>query len=128
MYVEYNPNPLAVHGIDCTVRALTKALDVSWEKAYMMLAVNGFIMCDMPSANHVFNATLRQNGFKRKAIPDECPDCYTAGDFADDHPEGLYVLAFGDHVCTVSDGTIFDSWDSSSRVPLFYWYKSGKEE
>lgn len=128
MYVEYNPNPLAVHGIDCTVRALTKALDVSWEKAYMMLAVNGFIMCDMPSANHVFNATLRQHGFKRKAIPNECPDCYTAGDFADEHPEGLYLLAFGDHVCTVIDGTIFDSFDSSSRVPLFYWYKSGKEE
>lgn len=126
-FVFYNPNPLAIHGVDCTVRALTKALDISWEKAYTMLAVNGFQMADMPSANQVFSATLRQNGFKRKAIPDECPDCYTASDFAEEHPEGTYVLAFGDHVCAVIDGTIFDSWDSSNRVPMFYWYK-GKDD
>lgn len=124
----YNPNPIALDGIDCTVRALTKALDIPWEKAYTMLAVNGFIMGDVMSANHVFNATLRQNGFKRHLIPDECPDCYTTADFAAEHPNGTYVLAFGDHVCTVIDGEWFDSWDSGSRVPMFYWEKQGKEE
>lgn len=123
----YNPNPLAIDGIDCTVRALTKALDIPWEKAYTMLAVNGFQMGDMPNANQVFSATLRQAGFKRKAIPDECPDCYTAEDFAEEHPEGTYLLAFGDHVCAVVSGTIYDSWDSRSRVPMFYWYK-GKDD
>ena len=125
---QYNPNPIALDGIDCTVRALTKALGISWEKAYTMLAVNGFILSDMPNANHVVNATLRQNGFKRYAIPDECPDCYTAEDFAQDHPVGTYVLAFGDHVCAVVDGTIFDSWDSRNRIPMFYWEKQGKED
>lgn len=127
-WTHYNPNPIALEGIDCTVRALTKALGVSWEKAYTMLAVNGFILSDMPNANHVVNATLRQNGFKRHALPDECSDCYTAEDFAEEHPEGTYVLAFGDHVCAVIDGTIFDSWDSRNRVPMFYWEKQGKEE
>lgn len=129
-WTQYNPNPIGLEGIDCTVRALTKALGVSWEKAYTMLAVNGFILGDMPNANHVVNATLRQNGFKRYAIPDECPDCYTAEDFAEEHPEGTYVLAFGDHVCTVIDGTIYDSWDSRNRIPMFFWEKTdtGKEE
>lgn len=125
---QYNPNPIALDGIDCTVRALTKALGISWEKAYTMLAVNGFILSDMPSANHVVNATLRQNGFKRHVIPDSCPVCYTAEDFAQEHPEGTYVLAFGDHVCAVVDGTIFDSWDSRNRIPMFYWEKQGKDE
>lgn len=124
----YNPNPIALEGIDCTVRALTKALDIPWEKAYTMLAVNGFVLGDMPNANHVVNATLRQNGFKRRLISDECQDCYTAEDFAEEHPEGTYVLAFGDHVCTVIDGIIWDSWDSRNRVPMFYWEKQGKEE
>lgn len=119
----YNPNPMAWDGIDCTVRALTKALDIPWEKAYTMLAANGFAMADVMNANHVFNATMRQNGFKRYVIPDECPDCYTAEDFAEDHPEGTYVLAFGDHVCAVDSGNIYDSWDSRSRVPMFYWKK-----
>lgn len=124
----YNPNPIALEGIDCTVRALTKALDIPWEKAYTMLAVNGFIMADMPNANHVVNATLRQNGFTRELIPNSCPDCYTAEDFANDHPNGTYVLAFGDHVCCVRNGIIYDSWDSRNRVPMFYWVKNESEE
>ncbi len=123
MWIHYNPNPIAIDGIDCTVRALTKALNISWEKAYTMLAANGFIMSDMPNANHVFNATLRQNGFKRYIIPNECPDCYTAEDFAEEHPEGTYILAYGDHVCCVDSGDIYDSWDSSMKLPIFYWRK-----
>lgn len=120
----YNPNPIGIDGIDCTVRALTKALDVPWEKAYAMLAANGFALSDMPNANHVVNYTLRQNGFKRYSLPDECPDCYTAEDFAREHPEGTYILAFGDHICAVVSGEIWDSWDSSRRVPMFYWEKT----
>lgn len=127
MWHQYNPNPIALDGIDCTVRALTKALDIPWEKAYTLLAVNGFTLADMPNANHVVNATLRQNGFIRHLIPDECPDCYTAEDFAEEHPTGTYVLAFGDHVCTVIDGEIWDSWDSRNRIPMFYWEKKEEE-
>ena len=127
-WTQYNPNPIALEGIDCTVSALTKALDIPWEQAYTMLVTNGYMLSDMPNANHVFNYTLRQNGFKRHMIPDECPDCYTAEDFAEEHPEGTYVLAFGDHVCTVVDGTIYDSWDSRNRVPMFYWEKQNNTE
>lgn len=119
----YNPNPSGWDGIDCTVRALTKALDISWDKAYAMLAAKGFEMNDVMNATHVFGAVLRQNGFKRHAIPNECPDCYTANDFAENHKKGTYVLAFGDHVCCVQDGIIYDSWDSRGRFPLFYWVK-----
>lgn len=122
-WIKYNPNPIALEGIDCTVRALTKALNIPWEKAYTMLATNGYVLSDMPNANHVFSYTLRQNGFKRHSIPDECPECYTAEDFAEEHPEGTYILAFGDHVCCVKDGVIWDSWPSGGRVPMFYWEK-----
>ena len=121
----YNPNPIALEGIDCTVRALTKALDISWEKAYTMLAANGFALSDMPNANHVFNYTLRQNGFKRHMIPDESPDCYTAEDFDEEHPEVTYVLAFGDHVCTVVDGTIYDSWDRKALIKSYFQLSHG---
>lgn len=122
-WTKYNPNPYGADGIDCTVRALTKALGISWEKAYTMLAANGFALGDIMNANHVFNATMRQNGFSRHIIPDSCPACYTAEDFAEDHPEGIYILAFGDHVCCIDSGSIFDSWDSRGRVPIYYWTK-----
>ena len=31
MYIEYNPNPVAVKVGDCSVRAIAKALNMGWE-------------------------------------------------------------------------------------------------
>lgn len=120
---QYNPNPIGLEGIDCTVRALTKALDIPWEKAYTMLAVNGFILGDMPSATSVMNETLRRNGFSRAIIPNECPTCYNANDFMRDNAVGTFVLGFDGHVATIIDGILYDSWDSSLEIPHYYWYK-----
>lgn len=123
MYREYNPNPVGRRVGDCAVRAIAKALDIDWETAYLKNIINGFQMGDVPSSDSVWGATLRQNGFYRKSIPDTCPDCYTAKDFCEDHPKGVYVLGFGGHVATVKDGDLFDSWDSSNEIPQYYWYK-----
>lgn len=123
MYREYNPNPVGRRVGDCAVRAIAKALDIDWETAYLKNIINGFQMGDVPSSDSVWGATLRQNGFYRKSIPDTCPDCYTAKDFCEDHPQGVYVLGFGGHVATVKDGDLFDSWDSSNEIPQYYWYK-----
>ena len=46
MYIEFNNNPCGRRVGDCAVRAVSKALDVSWETAYIMLAMNGLQMCD----------------------------------------------------------------------------------
>ena len=123
MWREYNPNPVGRKVGDCAIRALTVALNVDWETAYLLAAMNGLQMGDMPSADSVWGAVLRQNGFYRKSIPNSCPDCYTAENFADDHPRGIYVLGFGGHVATVKDGVLYDSWDSSKEIPQYFWYK-----
>lgn len=122
-YTYYNPNPVGKNVGDCAVRAVSKALDVSWETAYTLLTANGFTLSDMPSADSVINATLRQKGFKKAVIQNTCPDCYTAGDFARDNPYGVFVLKLNDHVVSVVNGKIFDSWNSSMEVPSYYWYK-----
>lgn len=123
MFVEWNENPTGRRVGDCAVRAVAKALGISWERAYAMLALNGFLMGDMPSSNSVWGAVLRQNGFKARTLPDSCPECYTAADFATDHPDGVYVLGFGNHVATIVDGDIYDAWDSSDEIPQYVWYK-----
>lgn len=105
------------------MRAISKALDLDWETAYLMITRNGFNMGDMPSADSVWGSVLRQNGFYRKAIPNTCPDCYTAADFCADNPEGTYVLGFGGHVATVVDGDLYDSWNSSKEIPVYVWYR-----
>lgn len=125
-FIEFNNNPVGRRVGDCAVRAVSKALNMGWEAAYIALAMNGLSMGDMPSADSVWGATLRQNGFYRTAIPNICPDCYTARDFCEEHPEGIFVLGFGGHVATVENGDLYDSWDSSNEIPQFYWHK--KEE
>ncbi len=119
----YNNNPENKRVGDCTIRALSKALGQSWEETYTGLALQGFLLCDMPSANHVWGAYLREHGFKRYILPDTCPDCYTVEDFAEDHPQGTYILALEGHVVCVQNGDYFDSWDSGGKVPLYFWTK-----
>lgn len=123
MWVKFNNNPAQRMVGDCAVRAVSVALGVDWETAYNLIADAGFNMADMPSSDSVWGAVLRQNGFYRKSIPDSCPDCYTAADFAADHPRGVYVLGFGGHVATIVDGNLYDAWDSSQEIPQFVWYR-----
>ena len=123
MWQPWNPNPTGRNVGDCAVRAVARALGVDWETAYSMIANAGYAMGDMPSSNSVWGAVLRQNGFYRQAIPNYCPDCYTAADFAQDNPQGVFVLGFGNHVATVEDGVIYDSWDSSREIPQYFWFR-----
>ncbi len=127
MFKMYNPNPVNRSVGDCSVRAVSAALNIDWETAYVMLTLNGFLMGDMPSSDSVWGATLRQNGFHRRVIPNSCPECYTAEDFCRDYPNGVYILGFGGHVATVKDGVLFDSWDSSGLIPQFYWTNEKEE-
>jgi hypothetical protein len=124
----YNPNPVSRNVGDCAVRAVSAALDLDWETAFAMIANNAYQMGDMPSSNAVWGSVLRQNGFKRSIIPNNCPDCYTAEQFAEDHPKGTFVLGFGNHVATVKDGMIYDSWDSSKEIPQYFWFRSKEDE
>lgn len=126
MWIEFNPSPTGRRVGDCAVRAIAKALDVDWEKSYMMLVANGFGMGDMPSSDSVWGSVLRQYGFYRESIPNTCPDCYTARDFCKDNPKGTFVLGFGGHVATVVDGDLYDSWDSSDEIPVYVWYRKEK--
>lgn len=123
----YNENPTGRNVGDCAIRAVSVALGIDWETAFAMVAKAAYQMGDMPSSNSVWGAVLRQNGFYRGVIPNSCPDCYTAEQFAEEHPRGIYVLGFGDHVATVRDGYIYDSWDSSGEIPQYYWYLKGEK-
>lgn len=123
MFLLYNPNKLGKKVGDCAVRALTKALGVSWNTAYELMVEKGYEMADMPSSNSVWGAVLKDHGFTRYAIDNTCPECYTAGDFAREHRNGVYVLGFGNHTATIVDGILYDAWNSENETPLYYWKK-----
>lgn len=119
----YNPNPKSNLVGDCVIRALTLATDLNWDKVYIELTSQGFLLKDMPSSNHVWSVYLKHKGFTRHIIPDTCPDCYTVREFCYDNPEGLFVLATGTHVVTCINGDYYDTWDSGNEIPIYYFKK-----
>ena len=126
-FVRYNANPVGNIAGDCVIRAISKATDVSWEEVYAKIALQGFLMSDMPSANRVWMTYLKNAGFRKYIIPDTCPDCYTVRDFCMDNPDGTFVLWVdgqqNGHVVCVIDGNYYDTWDSGNEFPVFFWRK-----
>ena len=122
-WVYYNPNPYGAKVGDCVIRAISAATKQDWDKVYTGLSFQGFALKDMPSSNYVWAEYLRAKGFVRETLPNTCPVCYTVGDFADEHPVGVYILGTGQHAVTIRDGNVYDSWDSRGEVPVFYFRK-----
>ena len=87
MYQFYNPNPKGKAVGDCTIRALTKALNMTWDEIYVSLSMQGYKDCDMPSSNAVWGSFLQKKGFNRKIS-----DLETFEEFCEAHPQGIYVL------------------------------------
>lgn len=123
MYVKENPNPNGSFVGDCVIRAISIATGVDWERTYVELSMQGFVMADMPSSNRVWGAYLKSKEFRRYSIPDSCPDCYTIKAFCEDHPNGIYIVATGVHVVAVINGDYHDAWDSGDEVAVYYFTK-----
>ncbi len=123
-FQSHNANPVNNTVGDCTVRAISKVLGQDWEQTYIDLCLFGYIMSDMPSANRVWGAYLRNKGYKRSLIPEDVDD-YTVERFCREHPKGEYILAISGHVVAVVNGYYFDTWDSGGEIPVYYWYKEG---
>lgn len=121
MWRYYNPNPVAAREEDCAIRAVCAALGISWDEAFDMIARNAKQMGAMMHNNAAWGSVLRQHGFTKRIIPNSCPNCYTAQDFCEDFPRGVYVLGFDRHTATVRDGVLMDTWNSLDEIPIFYW-------
>ena len=122
-YVSYNANPDGIRVGDCVIRAISAATGKSWEETYVRICLQGLLMLDLPSADAVWGAYLRSQGYERFAISSDCPECYTVADFCEENRSGTYILAISGHVVYVRDGQYFDSWDSGAEHPVYYWKK-----
>lgn len=121
---EFLNNPQGLRVGDCTIRAICAVTGLDWYTVHDELCGLSRDMADMPSADRVWWELLRQYGFTRRRMIDQCPDCYTVADFAADHPEGIYILGPHEHAVAVIDGDWWDSWDSGATVPTYYFRRT----
>lgn len=122
-YIFFNPNPAGKRVGDCVIRAICKLTRQEWLTVYWNICEQGAMLFDMPSSNNVWASHLRKLGYRRFAISDNCPDCYSVRDFCFDYPRGRFLLATGSHVVTVIDGNYYDAWDSGNENPIYFWTK-----
>lgn len=126
MYIYYNENPRGnYHAEDCVIRAISIVTGLSWEEIYVALCVEGFYVGDWGNNNAAWDWYLRSNGFKRYICPNDCPYCYSVADFANDHPQGSYILASGTHAVALIDGDYYDTFDSGKSPVIYYYTKEG---
>lgn len=123
MYSYYNANPYKIRVGDCVIRAISKALNQSWEDTYIDLTIQGYLMGDLLSSNAVWNAYLMSKGFTRDVVSNDCPCCYTIADFCEEYPQGTYIIGTGSHAVCVIDGVLYDTWNSSDEMPIYFYKK-----
>ena len=117
MWVIYNPNRRGKRASDCVIRAIAKALGISWDAAFWLLAATAYDEGDMPSINSTWGVLLEKHGFRR-ALPDRR---MSVREFCAEHPSGIYVLATGTHVVTEIDGCWYDAWNSGDETVAYYF-------
>lgn len=71
-YTQINLNPENKRVGDCTVRAIAAGTGKSWEDIYAALALEGYLLHDMPTANYVWGSYLRRKGWQA-AYPQQQP-------------------------------------------------------
>ena len=127
MYIRYNENPRGnMRSGDCVIRAISIVTEEPWEKIYLELCVEGFYVGDWGNNNGVWDAYLRQRGFKRYICPNDCPYCYSVADFADEHPNSKYIVATGSHAVAIVNGDYIDAFDSGNSIVIYYYTKEGE--
>lgn len=116
MYKYYNANEHNNFVNDCVIRAISTAEDKSWSDTYDDLSriakKNGILLDDVN-----FVEPLLDYRYDRvETYPNE-----TVGDFVERCQIGTYLITMPNHITTVIDGVVYDTFDCRNRVLWDVW-------
>lgn len=124
----YNANTRDNRVGDCVKRAISLGLGMTYDEVSAKLnAIKRKLNLSAYNDNRVFSALLSSLGYSRIRISG--PDYPSLTEFAEAHPTGTYILGVTDknpergcnHMVTIINGDIYDSWDSHRTTVLFYY-------
>ena len=128
-FVYYQPNKKDLKNQfgDCTIRALSKALSISWIEAFDLTIP----ICRETQVSNIFSAPanirnplIEKLGFKYTGISNRKGSKRpTVNSFAKAHPVGTFICNVANHVVTVVDGKYYDTWDSGDCSMYGYFEK-----
>lgn len=129
MFKYYQPNNKDVkdkYG-DCTIRALSKALNLTWLETFDLTVP----YCREYQTPNIFNLDAKTEkevmsklGFDYHSISNKKGSKRpTVASFAKEHKSGTYILNVANHEVAVVDGIYYDTWDSGSCSLYGYYEK-----
>ena len=126
-FVYYQPNEkdLKDQYGDCTIRALSKALNCTWVEAFDLTIP----ICRREQVTNLFNAPsaiertfLAELGFIYHGVSNKKGSRRpTVDEFAKAHPTGTYILNVANHEVACVDGNYYDTWDSGKKSLYGYY-------
>lgn len=121
-YINYNANPKGLRTGDCVIRALSKATGKSWDEVYTELCEIGYKKKKLPNNDCVYKAFLKENHFYlHPAIRDEYGKLVSVDYFSKIKNSGIYIVHTRNHLTIVSDGDIYDTWNTSRQTAGKYY-------
>lgn len=128
-YKYYQPNKkdLKDNYGDCTIRALTKAMNVTWVEAFDLMVP----ICRRFQCSNIFNLpckleneAMKELGFEYHGISNKKGSRRpTVKEFAKKHKEGTFIANVAGHEVAVVDGTYYDTWDCGYKSLYGYYQK-----
>ena len=115
MYKYYNRNPKNRNIEDCVIRSLSLLTNRSWEDIYKELvhysSKEGYM-----TDNVEFVEDYLDDRYTR-----ECHYSKTVKEFAHEYPYGKYIVSMPNHVTSIINGVIIDTFDPSERIMRCAW-------
>ena len=117
MYIYYNENPNGYHIPDCVIRAITKALGISYYEVVILLNNNASeFQCDC--LNVQCYEKLLDYDF---GLPHYKSFSKTAEEVANDFPNETLLLRMEGHLSCSICGIIYDIFDCSQEEITDFW-------
>lgn len=122
--IKLNLNPKERKTGDCVVRAIAYATHKSWDDVYKGLCDIGFKMKRMPNEKQVYEKYLEEVGWLKFKQPRKLDFTkYTIDEFCKQFPKDVYIVSMANHLTTVADREIIDTWDCGHKSVGNYWKK-----
>lgn len=118
-------NPKNWYINDSSVRAISKAFDLSWEHSYDKLTMAGKEVHNMPSSKQAVEKVLEHDyEFITLGKPKKGEKRPAVSEFIKEHNKGTYILNLADYYVTVIDGEIYDVSEKCLKSSVYsYWFK-----
>ena len=113
-FIKYNNNPKGRKTGDCVVRAISLALNQTWEDTYAQFLDVALETGYAIATKEHFTIYLKQRGYEKQKMPKE---------FADEIAEKdtTYIVNLANHLTVIKNKNLYDIWDCSRKSVGNFW-------